>query len=86
MYTTLPDTSVRDRDQILYKSRLLDSGKSTSIFKEEEEEEAQNPGWENDESDDEDGTPGNVLVVDQLWMFVMDDGTYSWGENLTLRI
>lgn len=83
MYTTLPDTSVRDRDQILYKSRLLDSGRSISIFKEEEEEDIQNPGWENDESDDEDGTPGNVLVVDQLWMFVMDDGRKFYFEKST---
>ncbi|CAG8956156.1 hypothetical protein HYFRA_00012073 [Hymenoscyphus fraxineus] len=75
MYTTLPDTSVRDRDQILYKSRQLNSGYTTSLLEEDEDDDVQPRGWENDESDEEDGTPGNVLVVDQLWMFVMDDDT-----------
>ncbi|KAH8800327.1 hypothetical protein F5884DRAFT_757935 [Xylogone sp. PMI_703] len=110
MYSTLQDTSTRDRDQILYKAGKLDSrsrnrldyihspdpdilqseirNKDSFVSKRDistvrsishrELEDAYDPEnfhWTDDESDDEEGHPGNILVVDQLWLFVMNDIT-----------
>lgn len=74
MYSTLPDTSARDRDQILYKSDGLDldrrQGKETA-------ERSDARPVDNKFERDGDGKR-NVLVVEQLWMFVLNNGWWPY--------
>lgn len=73
MYSTLPDTSARDHDQILYKSDGLDSdrrqGKETA-----ERSDNRDRGPIDKKVEREEDKKRNVIVVEQLWMFVLNNG------------
>jgi hypothetical protein len=65
MYSTLPDTSVRDRDQILYKCSApdLDRPKSPD-FEDMAKEKPEQDNFRH----------RNISVVEHFWMFVLDNG------------
>ncbi|KAF2805695.1 uncharacterized protein BDZ99DRAFT_109846 [Mytilinidion resinicola] len=69
MYSTLPDTSARDKDQILHKCTRKGIGSLSNEAPDHEDVDSVH-----DQSNDVDET-GNVLVVDQLWMWVLDDAS-----------
>jgi hypothetical protein len=59
MYTTLPDTSDRDKDQVFYKrTKRMDDTPIREI-----------DGYDH-------GKDGSVLVVDQLWLWVLNEGRF----------
>lgn len=93
-YPNLHDTRARDDDQMLYKmtkkrrkasSGVLISGKSDTSPQNigsdgehiDEDEESLN---EEDQSSDEDVLDGTVLMVDQLWLWIVGNGTSSWAK------
>ena len=66
-YTTISDTEDRDQDQVL--SRYLQARKEeASQRKKQETMKPQNKG-EKDEMEE------SILAVDQLWLWVIDEGT-----------
>ncbi|KAI9768750.1 MAG: hypothetical protein M1840_004745 [Geoglossum simile] len=74
MYSTLPDTSDRDKDQVYQKRTRRESGTARAPVTSYDSLIADELSIQGIEGYDH-GETGSVLVVDQLWLWVLDEGT-----------
>lgn len=71
-YPSLRNTAVRDADQILYKRTKID--KDDAPVKDSKMRQIFRPSADCDSQPAPEDVNGNVLMVDQLWLWILNNG------------
>jgi hypothetical protein len=82
MYSTLPDTSDRDKDQVYHKRTRRESGTGRAPVTSYDSLIADELSIQGIEGYDH-GEAGSVLVVDQLWLWVLDEGRFYTSFSMS---